>query len=585
MATSTSLVGSSSKQSNGSYRESGSTNDENSKQHQQQAALMEDCDEQLSNSSSPTSTSSSDIMTGLACGPSSMSPSTSPSSTTICGWCQKEGLKLFTLRTSDGSKTRNFCSEFCFTQCRRASFKKNKICHWCKHVRHTVNYVDFHDGKNQLQFCSTKCLNQYKMNVVCREIEMIPRHLLNPFGGMATSTSLATSPQPPIGGPSSPNHNIPVDLCVKKALSSPKGDTVPAEDKRICSSSSQPIVRKGSLSSSIERLALPRKRKSHSRSCAPDHQVRVGGVRYPAGKDAEETDKNDTRSILGFNEVKPGVQLPYPSLSDILRQLGPHHPMLEWIIRQQHGQRIAAIPPFLPPVGSRPPPVLSHPLPPPRIASSSSPSSSSFQTTSTRSVRQHSSFLSSQGSSLASPPFSRQAPLVAGVAATSISSSSSLAKKSKKEDVDERSGSTGLSLCTESSKTCRERNGGDEQNSRSRSEESARTSHNQGNGRGKSSSVSCIIQSPLTPAVDMTSSSSGDDLAGVHHHHPVCGSVSHPPSMILPIPLVLPLPIPVPLPLFLLQEKVIQKIDQIAMSLKEQHQLKEENNNDQSSRT
>jgi len=170
---------------------------------------------------------------------------------------------------------------------------------------------------------------------------------------------------------------------------------------------------------------------------------------------------------------------------------------------------------------------------------------------------------------------------VAGVPATSISSSSaSLAKKSKKEDVDERSGST------ESSKTCRERSGGDEQNSRSRSEESAKTSYNQGNGRGKSSSVSCIIQSPLTmPAVEMTSSSSGDDLAGVHHHHPVCGSVSHPPSMILPIPLVLPLPIPVPLPLFLLQEKIIQKIDQIAMSLKEQHKLKEENNNDESSRT
>ena len=59
----------------------------------------------------------------------------------ICAWCQKTGTKLFTLQTANVTKA--FCSEFCFTQCRRASFKKNKVCDWCKHVRHTVNYVDF----------------------------------------------------------------------------------------------------------------------------------------------------------------------------------------------------------------------------------------------------------------------------------------------------------------------------------------------------------------------------------------------------------------------------------------------------------
>lgn len=92
-----------------------------------------------------------------------------PPNCILCAWCQKVGMKLFTLKTTNGSKT--FCSELCFTQCRRASFKKNKVCDWCKHVRHTVNYVDFQDGEQQLQFCSDKCLNQYKMNIFCRETQ------------------------------------------------------------------------------------------------------------------------------------------------------------------------------------------------------------------------------------------------------------------------------------------------------------------------------------------------------------------------------------------------------------------------------
>ena len=94
---------------------------------------------------------------------------TIPSSVVVCSWCQKQGDKLFTQRTSSG--VRPFCSEVCFTQCRRASFKKNKVCDWCKHVRHTINYVDFQDGEQQLQFCSAKCLNQYKMKIFCKETQ------------------------------------------------------------------------------------------------------------------------------------------------------------------------------------------------------------------------------------------------------------------------------------------------------------------------------------------------------------------------------------------------------------------------------
>ncbi|KAK3096861.1 hypothetical protein FSP39_004082 [Pinctada imbricata] len=95
---------------------------------------------------------------------------TLPSGYVVCAWCQKPGGKNFTLKTEE-KKTKTFCSEVCFTQCRRASFKKNKICDWCKHVRHTVNYVDFQDGETQLQFCSSKCLNQYKMNIFCKETQ------------------------------------------------------------------------------------------------------------------------------------------------------------------------------------------------------------------------------------------------------------------------------------------------------------------------------------------------------------------------------------------------------------------------------
>ena len=88
---------------------------------------------------------------------------------TPCVWCRKTGCNQYTIKTTNGTKT--FCSEVCFIQCRRASFKKSKICDWCKHVRHTVNYVEFRDGESHLQFCSEKCLNQYKMSIFCKETQ------------------------------------------------------------------------------------------------------------------------------------------------------------------------------------------------------------------------------------------------------------------------------------------------------------------------------------------------------------------------------------------------------------------------------
>lgn len=118
----------------------------------------------------------------------------------VCVWCQKEGMKRYSLLM--GSELKSFCSEKCFAACRRAYFKRNKardedrhddqspppgqtldtpsrlllkmnnntrVCDWCKHIRHTKEYLDFGSGEERLQFCSTKCLNQYKMDVFYRE--------------------------------------------------------------------------------------------------------------------------------------------------------------------------------------------------------------------------------------------------------------------------------------------------------------------------------------------------------------------------------------------------------------------------------
>ncbi|VEN53824.1 unnamed protein product [Callosobruchus maculatus] len=82
-----------------------------------------------------------------------------------CGWCNRPVDENAALTSASAT----YCSELCFSQSRRATFKKNKTCDWCRHVRHTVSYVDFQDGASQLQFCSDKCLNQYKMHIFCRE--------------------------------------------------------------------------------------------------------------------------------------------------------------------------------------------------------------------------------------------------------------------------------------------------------------------------------------------------------------------------------------------------------------------------------
>ncbi|CAG4929738.1 unnamed protein product [Colias eurytheme] len=121
--------------------------------------------------------------------PSSPEHSTEQKNKDECSWCNKNITSESGALQQAGA---TFCSELCFSQSRRANFKRAKTCDWCRHVRHTVAYVDFQDGATQLQFCSDKCLNQYKMHIFCRETQA---HLdLNPHLVSSSSTSNLITP-------------------------------------------------------------------------------------------------------------------------------------------------------------------------------------------------------------------------------------------------------------------------------------------------------------------------------------------------------------------------------------------------------
>ncbi|XP_026471922.1 sine oculis-binding protein homolog [Ctenocephalides felis] len=86
-----------------------------------------------------------------------------------CSWCGKT--LLFCEGAVSAPTGGRYCSDTCFAQSRRASFKRAKICDWCRHIRHTVSQEDYQGATSGLQFCSDKCLNQYKMHVFCRETQ------------------------------------------------------------------------------------------------------------------------------------------------------------------------------------------------------------------------------------------------------------------------------------------------------------------------------------------------------------------------------------------------------------------------------
>lgn len=165
-----------------------------------------------------------------------------------CGWCKRSiptGGPEF-LTTPEGLK---YCTESCFTQSRRASYKRAKTCDWCKHIRHAVSYVDFQDGASQLQFCSEKCLNQYKMQIFCKE----------------TQAQLDLNPDLKGKGRSTENELITPDLWMKNCRSrSMSPDERSTESDGTSHASEQPVAMsiKSSaikISSAYEMMASDRK--------------------------------------------------------------------------------------------------------------------------------------------------------------------------------------------------------------------------------------------------------------------------------------------------------------------------------------
>ena len=72
---------------------------------------------------------------------------------TQCFWCKREGVcQIVTNQSEDGGET-GFCTERCFSQFRRASFKKNRKCDYCFRPW-KVTEVTALDPDSSKQFCS-----------------------------------------------------------------------------------------------------------------------------------------------------------------------------------------------------------------------------------------------------------------------------------------------------------------------------------------------------------------------------------------------------------------------------------------------
>ncbi|XP_035534237.1 sine oculis-binding protein homolog isoform X1 [Morone saxatilis] len=232
----------------------------------------------------------------------------------VCVWCQKEGVKRYSLCM--GSELKSFCSEKCFAACRRAYFKRNKardedghgerspqhthtedsprlvlkinsnvrslspvpqVCDWCKHVRHTKEYLDFGSGEERLQFCSTKCLNQYKMDVFYREAR-------------AALTSSSPSRPSPEGRPD--------NIMAGQKLLTPESWN---------SSSSAGEARHRNLS---------------PKGPTPIH----GSAESTSISSSEATSSNSKVPVSGLRTLERPIQTQHPSAVEVSPHSAPHHP-------------------------------------------------------------------------------------------------------------------------------------------------------------------------------------------------------------------------------------------------------------------
>ncbi|TRY98810.1 hypothetical protein DNTS_021084 [Danionella cerebrum] len=322
----------------------------------------------------------------------------------MCAWCQKVGVKRYSL--SMGSELKSFCSEKCFAACRRAYFKRNKareeegipqhtvaketprlvlktnsdvlVCDWCKHIRHTKEYLDFGAGERRLQFCSAKCLNQYKMDIFYKETQAaLPGGLCNP----PIPTSEAKSE---IGSGvqllTPESWSAPLNELRSRKPPSPGGAITgagppgsasgsPSETGTVCSSSS-------STSSSSSSTKIPTPRPHESPVLGPPHPPPMAGLHpglgVPPGNPPMVMTPRGPIPLPVFMEHQmmqhirppflrpPGPNSPHsnPMIPGIgpppPRTLGPpsspmHRPLLSPHIHPSSTPNLTGNPPILPP--------------------------------------------------------------------------------------------------------------------------------------------------------------------------------------------------------------------------------------------
>ncbi|XP_054861888.1 sine oculis-binding protein homolog A isoform X1 [Amphiprion ocellaris] len=297
----------------------------------------------------------------------------------MCAWCQKVGVKRYSL--SMGSELKSFCSEKCFAACRRAYFKRNKlgyirnyaardddglggklpqhsftqdtprlvfktnsdvlVCDWCKHIRHTKEYLDFGAGERRLQFCSAKCLNQYKMDIFYKETQAaLPGALCNPGHGAAgegkpecsggvqlltpeswgTPLSDLRRKAPSPGGPSTTSALAP----------STSSATSPSDTTAVCSPSS----------SSSAKIPTPRPHESPTLPPPPVHSLHPP-VGVPSGSPPMVMTPRGPMPLPLFMEHQMMQQIRPPFLRPSAHPAGPNSPLSN---------------PMIPGIGPPPPP-------------------------------------------------------------------------------------------------------------------------------------------------------------------------------------------------------------------------------------
>lgn len=97
----------------------------------------------------------------------------------LCIWC---GKPISLCSNAENGFGTEFCSEICFDQFRRDSFKKRSACIWCNNNskgnrtainnnnNNSENGLSFSTSPlDETKFCSENCLAQFKVRLFCEE--------------------------------------------------------------------------------------------------------------------------------------------------------------------------------------------------------------------------------------------------------------------------------------------------------------------------------------------------------------------------------------------------------------------------------